>query len=202
MPTPMDPSGDGPPAPTTAFNMERRWLPDAEGGLTSRVACTDVQRSVTGASACDFDWGNAGPGAYELALNLLEAALLAMSHKGPRSAALGGTCFTLALILRGNFVASFIAVMPDEGGSIGLQEIVAWIERETLALDPATRAFLAPRYWLDGRRDEHWSFPELLQIVAEPLTVAADGIYAGTRRVAVPADPHPLSTASWETQPI
>ena len=202
MSTQPAPNDDVPPATQIAFSMERRWLPDAEGGLTSRVAYTDVPRAVTGASTCDFDWGNAGPGAYELALNILEAVLLAMSHQGPRSAGLEGTCFTLALLLRGNFVASFVAAVPDEGGSFAIPEIVAWIDGATQALDPATRAFLAPRYWLDGRRDEHWSFAELLQVVGTPLTLGPDGVYAGTRRVAVPADPHPLGTAAWETQPI
>lgn len=189
------------PRPTT-ITLERRWLPDAEGGLTRRVTYTDVVRSVSGASACDFDWGNAGPGAHELALNVLEAALLAISHQGPRSAALEGTCFTLGLLLRGSFVASFLTHMPDEGGVLSLSEVIDWTLTATRALDPDTSALLAPRYRLEGASGEHWSFAELLQIMDAPLTIGPDGIYDGPRRIAIQCHPHPVDAAAWEGQPI
>lgn len=184
------------------FTMERRWLPDADGALTARVSHTNVPRTVTAASACEFDWGNSGPGARELAVNLLEAALRDMAHGGPRSTALDGTCFTLALILSGKFVAAFLRGMPNEGGSIELHSITEWIGDEQHHLDPDVRALIAPRYCLPGSEGQHWSSLELSAILGTPLTVRVDGLYAAETRVAVPAVPHPLSAACWESPPI
>lgn len=193
------PSGSlGEGAPT--FTMERRWLPDSDGALTNRVAHTNVPRTLIGVSGCGFEWGSTGPGAHELAVNILEAALREMEHRGPRSAALEGDCFTLALLLRARFVAAFLAEVSDEGGSISLRTVTEWITSEERQLAPEVRAMIAPRYFVEGQA-EHWSSRELSEIFG-PLTTRADGVYAGDRRIAVLAEPHPHSAACWETHPL
>jgi hypothetical protein len=184
-----------------AFTLERRWLPDSDGALTNRLAHTNVPRTLTGASACGYEWGTTGPGAHELAVNILEAALREMGHRGPRSAGLDGDCFTLALLLRARFVAAFLAGMHEDGGSISLGTVTEWITLEEHQLASDVREMIAPRYFVEGQTDEHWSARELSEIFG-PLTARADGIYSGDRRIAILAEPHPLSAACWETPPI
>lgn len=187
---------------SASFSLERRWLPDAEGAFTARVSHTTVPRTVTAVSACDFDWGTSGPGAQELAVNLLEAALHSTGHAGPRSTVLDGTCFTLALVLAEKFVSAFLREMPDEGGEIDLHAVSDWIRDELQHLDPGLRALLAPRFFLVGSDSQHWSMNELSTILGAPLRVRADGLYLAEERIAVPAVPHPLSAACWESAPI
>lgn len=190
--------------PAAEFVMERRWLPGPEGELTARVAYTNVPHHIVELSSRGFDWGNAGPGAHDLALNILETALRRTGHRGPRGARLEGACFILALLLRGRFVPAFVAPLPEEGGSIPASEVDRWIAGQRESLDPAERALLAPRYvWDGGGGGEHWSAAELAEILGEPLEERADGLYtAGGRRVARPLVPHPLDTADWETVPL
>ena len=190
--------------PAVAFVMERRWLPGPDGALTGRIAYTNVAHHVVDLSLRGFDWGSPGPGSHDLALNILETALRRLGHRGPRSTRPGGTCFTLALLLRGRFAAAFLAALPEEGGTIPASEVERWIAAEVSTLDPARWALLAPRYaWEGGGDGEHWSAGELQEIVGEPLQERAGGLYtAGGRCIARVLEPHPLDGADWETVPL
>jgi hypothetical protein len=190
--------------PAAEFRMERRWLPGSDGELTGRIAYTNVPHHVVDLASRGFDWGNAGPGAHDLALTILETALRRTGHRGPRSTRLEGACFLLALLLRGQFVAAFLAALPEEGGTLSAAEVEDWIAAERERLDPAQHALLAPRYaWEGGDDGEHWSAGELAEIVGEPLREHADGLYtADGRRIARRLEPHPLDTADWEPVPL
>lgn len=190
--------------PAAEFVMERRWRPGPEGELTERITYTNVTHHVVDLSSRGFDWGNSGPGAHDLALNILEAALRRTGHRGPRGARLEGGCFILALLLRARFVTAFLAAVPEEGGSIATSEVERWIAGQMQTLDPAQRALLAPRYAWDGGVDgEHWSAGELAEIVGEPLRERAGGLYTEDgRRIARALEPHPLDAADWETDPL
>jgi hypothetical protein len=190
--------------PAADFVMERRWLPGPAGELTERVAYTNVPHHVVDLSSRGFDWGNSGPGAHDLALNILETALRRLGHRGPRCAGLDGACFILALLLRGRFVTAYVAPLPEEGGSIPANEVERWIGAQRETLDPGQRALLAPRYaWESGAGGEHWSAGEMAEIVGEPLRERADGLYtADGRQVARTLEPHPLDTAAWEPVPL
>lgn len=190
--------------PTDAFVMERRWLPGPDGALTGRVACTNVAHHVVDLSSHGFDWGDSGPGSYDLALNILETALGRLGHRGPRSARQDGTCFTLALLLRGRFAAAFLAALPEEGGTLPASEVERWIAAEVRTLDPTRWALLAPRYaWEGGGDGEDWSAGELQEILGEALQERAGALYtADGRCVARVLEPHPLDGADWETIPL
>jgi hypothetical protein len=186
------------------FVMERRWLPGRGGELTERIAYTNVAHHVVDLSPAGYDWGNASPGAHDLALNVLETALRRAGHRGPRATRLEGACFILALLLRGRFAAEFLAALPEEGGTIAASEVERWIAGQARTLDSAQSALLAPRYrWEDGGEGEHWSAAELEQITGEPLHERADGLYSSSgRRIARVLEPHPLDTAGWESAPL
>ena len=190
--------------PAATFVMERRWLPGPDGALTGRIAYTNVPHHGMDLSSRGFDWGNSGPGSHDLALNILESALRRIGHRGPRSACPEGACFTLALLLRGRFVAAFLAALPEEGGTIPASEVEHWIASQVRTLDSTQWALLAPRYAWDGGGDgEHWSAGELQEILGEPLQERAGGLYtADGRRIARVLEPHPLDAPDWETLPL
>ena len=186
------------------FTMERRWLPGPGGELTGRIAYTNVPHHVVDLSPAGFDWGHAGPGTHDLALNVLETALRREGHRGPRAARPEGTCFILALLLRGRFAAEFLSTLPEDGGTIYSAEVDRWIGVQTRLLDATRCALLAPRYvWEHGPAGEHWSAAELEALTGERLHARADGLYTSSgRREARALDPHPLDAAPWESMPL
>jgi hypothetical protein len=186
------------------ITVERRWLPDDDGALTTRVAYTNAAHAVAGLGAPGFDWGSDRPGSYDLALNVLEVALRRLGHAGPRSGAGAESCFTLALLLRGRFVSQVITTLPADGARIDAAAIDAWIAEQVAGLDATQAAMIAPRYALtDGDPRRHWSLAEAEELLGERLSVHAGSLVtaAGTA-VAHVVDPHPLSAASWETHPL
>jgi len=187
-----------------AFVMERRWLPGPDGTPADEVVCTNVPHHAVDLAARGFDWGNSGPGAHDLALNILETALRRLDHGGPRSRRLDGSCYTLALILRATFLRRFLATLPEEGGIIHTADVDDWLQERTAALDPVQRAVLSPRYvCADLHPEDDWSAPDLELILGTPLKARPDGLYTEEgRRIARLVQPHPLDTAEWETLPL
>jgi hypothetical protein len=187
-----------------AITLERRWLPDGDGALTTRVAYTNVPHAVSGLGTPGFDWGSDRPGSYDLALNVLEAALRRLGHAGPRSGAGAESCFTLALLLRARFASKVVATLPEDGAQVDAASIDAWIAEQVAGLDAVQAAMIAPRYALaDGDSRLHWSLAEAEEVVGERLTVRAGSLLtAAGKAVAHVVDPHPLNTASWETHPL
>lgn len=186
------------------ITLERRWLPDGDGALTVRVAYTNVAHAVAGLGAPGFDWGSDRPGSYDLALNVLEAALRRLGHAGPRSGAGAEWCFTLALLLRARFVSQVIATLPADEAQVEAASIDAWITEQVASLDVIQAAMMAPRYALaDGDPRLHWSLSEAEEVVGERLNVHAGSLLtAAGKAVAHVVHPHPLNAASWETHPL
>lgn len=93
---------------------------------------TNVPHLVTHHSPSGYEWGYAGSGPADLALNILESVLQEMKHKGRKVKCWRGECFELAWSLHQDFKREFIANLPHEGSVIYYPAIVAWIrERET-----------------------------------------------------------------------
>lgn len=121
---------------------EKDWDNDSEDGLLliplekgifvqradGRVV-TNVQHIVKHHSPTGFEFGYAGSGPADLALNILEHVLLRQGYQGPRTKCFDGECFSLAYSLHQDFKWQFIAGLDrQEGGKIEYQTIVNWIE--------------------------------------------------------------------------
>lgn len=102
-----------------AFLLERQ----------SGTPCTNVPHSVVSHSPCGFEWGYGGSGPSDLALNILECALVLLGHKGDRTKCYRGSCFTLAWDLHQSFKDDAIAGMAKAGKSIPLEAVWAWLQR-------------------------------------------------------------------------
>ncbi|MDB4952214.1 MAG: hypothetical protein JWM27_4863 [Gemmatimonadetes bacterium] len=189
------------PSPLVAFVFERRWLPWGAG--LGRVACTNVPHVVACGSA-PFDWGNHSPGAYELALNVLEFALEHLRHRGPRTTDGGRTCFLAARLLQRLLVEEMIADAPDEGATIPMVEMERWLGSIMDRMDSTMRRVLAPRYRFDSAAEPGtWCADEVEAILGGPVTEGPEGLLdAAGRLVATPVSPHPLDTADWELPPL
>lgn len=186
------------------ITLERRWLADRDGALTTSVAYTNVAPTVGSLSTPEFDWGNYRPGCYDLALHVLEAALVRLSHAGPRSGTHTTSCFTLALFLRARFVSEILAAVPSDGADICWSVIENWIAKQISGLDDVQATMIAPRYALIGGNPlQHWTMTEAEELVGERLTVHAGGLHSASgQKVAHVLEPHPLNTASWEILPL
>jgi hypothetical protein len=188
------------PSPHLALVFERRWLP-AGAGLRS-LPCTNVPH-VVGAAATPFDWGNHSPGAYELALNVLELTLEHLRHRGPRIDADGRVCFLAARLLQRPLVAEMIADVPEEGATVPMAVMERWVACRMDKMDNTGRSVIVPRYRLLHAAPGVWSAEEAEAILGEPLNPTSDGLRdSAARLVATPVHPHPLDAAAWELPPL
>jgi hypothetical protein len=98
--------------------LERR-----ANGEEYTTACTNVPHLCTQHSPSGFEWGYAGSGPADLALNIVEWYLRTRGFTGGRMFCWRGQCFTLAWRLHQEFKFTFLANMPKSGGRISYAEI-------------------------------------------------------------------------------
>lgn len=110
--------------------MERDNLPQRilyfqrnEDGAWTNLPVLAVDKSDSG-----YEWGYSGSGPADLALNILEWALLMRGFDGQRVRVLTGSVFLEAYMLHQEFKTQVIAQMPWEGGEITLKEVWYWID--------------------------------------------------------------------------
>lgn len=123
-----------------ALNRKRREAdPSADGflpipfekGIVLRrqghLIKTNVPHLVVHHSPCGFEFGYAGSGPADLALNTVEMMLNHLGYKGERTTCFQGTCFSLAYRLHQAFKVAFIASAPREGAIIPYPVAEAWV---------------------------------------------------------------------------
>lgn len=113
-------------------NMSRILVGITEGIVLHRredtgEAQTNIYHRVTHHSPDGFEWGYGGSGPADLALNVLENALIEMGYQGEKIKCWKGKCFKLAWNLHQAFKRDFIAGVPPEGMVIPWGDVQAWI---------------------------------------------------------------------------
>lgn len=98
-------------------------------------AYTNVPHLVTHHSPAGFHFGYPGSGPSDLALNILEATLKAMGHKGKRIKCWDGRCYAAAFQLHQDFKFEFVTPMDREGGRIEYATVVEWINQRLPTLE-------------------------------------------------------------------
>ena len=88
---------------------------------------TNVPHLTVSRSPPGFEWGYGGGGPYDLSLNILEAVFYELDPDGQRERTgwENYTCFVASRRLCYNFSFVFIDPLPDEGGDIPFEDIVA-----------------------------------------------------------------------------
>lgn len=105
------------------------YLRRTPGGIETNIPRRVVEHSPTG-----YEWGYGGSGPADLALNILEEALRALRHHGPRQECWRGDCYKLAWMLHQVFKWEFVATMPHEGGVIYWRVLCQWLFRQCHSL--------------------------------------------------------------------
>ncbi len=110
--------------------MKREDLPQRtlyfqrnEDGAWTNLPVLAVDKSNRG-----FEWGYHGSGPADLALNVLEWALLMRGYHGKRVRVLKGSVFLAAYLMHQEYKSQVIAQMPWIGGEITLEEVWTWID--------------------------------------------------------------------------
>jgi len=142
-------------APITGGVILRR-VPD---GIETNIPHRVVEHSPSG-----YEWGFAGSGPADLALNILESALLAIGHQGQRVECYRGSCFRLAQALHQAYKFEVIAGVPHEGTVIYWPALRGWIEERAAAAGLCLTCGEDPRlkltpddYGMTGR--DGWTCP-------------------------------------------
>lgn len=108
---------------------------------------TNVPHHVVHHSPSGFEWGYGGSGPADLALCLLEDALIRMDYADPMPPidCYAGRCMSLAWRLHQPFKWAVIGSAPHEGTTIAFRVVASWI------------ALHAP----EGLPSDAWMFPEV-----------------------------------------
>jgi hypothetical protein len=96
---------------------------DQVGGCRTNVPHLVVHHSPDG-----FEWGYAGSGPADLALNACQLYLNIIGYSGRKTKCYDGSCWTLAWFLHQDFKRAFIAGAPREGAVIPFEKMDAWFQ--------------------------------------------------------------------------
>ena len=97
---------------------------------------TNVPHHCVHHSPTGFEWGYAGSGPADLALNIVESALLSLGYKGPRMNVWRGQCFDLSFHLHQAFKFQFIATANRDGAVIPWEPVLSWVKEKQVQCDP------------------------------------------------------------------
>ena len=89
---------------------------------------TNVPHLVVHHSPNGFEFGYAGSGPADLALNVCQHYLNSIGYHGEKTDCFDGTCWSLAWILHQDFKRDFIASVPRTGATISFETMKAWFD--------------------------------------------------------------------------
>lgn len=90
--------------------------------------CTNVPHLVVHHSPNGFEFGYAGSGPADLALNVCQVYLNAIGYIGEKTSCFDGQCWSLAWVLHQDFKRAFIETAPREGKTIPFALIKEWFD--------------------------------------------------------------------------
>lgn len=94
----------------------------------------NIPRTVIQHSPDGFEWGYGGSGPADLALNILQQALIRQGFEGPQVRCFSKTwCYRRAWELHQDFKWAFITPMPRDGGQITWEAVADWIAQQDAA---------------------------------------------------------------------
>jgi hypothetical protein len=103
--------------------------PITEGVIIYRIGemvLTNVRHYCISHRPNGYEFGDAGSGPADLALNICETFLRRLGWAGPRQKCHKGTCFELAYQLHQTFKRRYIEGMKKGGGTLRYTELVRW----------------------------------------------------------------------------
>lgn len=113
----------GDPIPLNQALVLQRDGDDDHANVRTNVPHLVVHHSPTG-----FEFGYAGSGPADLALNACQWYLNSIGYKGEKIDCFDGTCWSLAWVLHQEFKRTYVANAPHQGVTIPMIEIKQWFE--------------------------------------------------------------------------
>lgn len=102
--------------------------PDAIPGVEVGGCVTNVPHLVVEHSPTGFEFGYAGSGPADLALNVCQLYLNLMQYKGQQTQCYDGQCWSLAWSLHQDFKREFIEGISRRGATVPFEQIDAWFK--------------------------------------------------------------------------
>lgn len=99
-------------------DLEEALVLQRDGDDDHAIVRTNVPHLVVQHSPTGFEFGYAGSGPADLALNVCQWYLNHIGYKGEKTECFDGICWSLAFVLHQNFKRDFIANARREGTSI------------------------------------------------------------------------------------
>lgn len=93
-------------------------------------AHANLPQQVVHHSPTGFEWGYGGSGPADLALNIMELALLSLGYSGRRIETYQGDCFALAWELHQEFKQDYLVQVPPPGATLPWNVVLAWVQRK------------------------------------------------------------------------
>lgn len=97
------------------------------------IVVTNIPHLVVQHSPDGFEFGYAGSGPADLALNVCQLYLNMTGYQGEQTDCYDGKCWTLAFALHQDFKRTFIAGAPRTGTTIPFERIDAWFREHITA---------------------------------------------------------------------
>lgn len=124
----------GPPSSepdiSSSTHMDYLDIPIEDGIILRREddkVKTNVPWVAISGSTDGFEWGYAGSGPGDLAMNILENVLRRMQYRGGRDRVHKGSVYNLAYSCRNDFKSEFLVGMPEAGGVIDYKVAKKWV---------------------------------------------------------------------------
>lgn len=100
-----------------------------DGDNDHAIVRTNVPHLVVHHSPSGFEFGYAGSGPADLALNVCQWYLNRIHYQGEKTQCFDGNCFSLAWVLHQDFKRDFIANAPHKGTVIAFGWIKEWFDQ-------------------------------------------------------------------------
>ena len=108
--------------------LARALVLQRDGDNDHAIVRTNVDHLVVHHSPDGFEFGYAGSGPADLALNVCQWYLHHIGYRGEKTECFDGTCYSLAWMLHQEFKRAFIAPAPHKGITIPFAEIKQWFD--------------------------------------------------------------------------
>ena len=113
---------------TDHISLNQALVLQRDGDDDHAIVRTNVPHLVVHHSPSGFEFGYAGSGPADLALNICQWYLNSIEYKGMKLECYDGNCWSLAFVIHQDFKRAFIANAPHRGIVIPMVEIKRWFK--------------------------------------------------------------------------
>lgn len=111
-------------------DLDEALVLQRDGDDDHAIVRTNVPHLVVHHSPSGFEFGYAGSGPADLALNVCQWYLNSIKYVGEKTQCYDGNCWSLAWVLHQDFKRAFIESAPHRGTMIPFSAIKSWFDQK------------------------------------------------------------------------